>query len=260
MSDPTFPGDDARLDAVVDAQVTPENLAERRLRELADSARSAATPKELAALDTALIAFAAHQREVIASTASEPGATWSRRALARWRPSVRVGAAAAVLVMLGAGTAAAATTGQLPTPLQHIAHSTLGAPEPVRHHGHHHAAVAAASAHHSADAVTHPTHSPSAKPSPTSTTSEPQPSDSPDPSSSPRGSHTGWGVGAVDAHASAHHAHHRLGHHQNRDTAKRHHTTKHHQGSTKPGHHHGSGSSAPSSSANPSPSSGNTKP
>lgn len=243
-----FPTEGVRLEAVVDGRVAPEHLtrSEKLLLDLADAARGPASTKEIAGLGDALVVFAAQHRD-----AAESGATWSRsrHTLGRMRSA---GAVAAVFVVLGAGAAAAATAGDLPTPLQHIAHNALGAPEPGRHTPPR-STAADEPRHHSAgsESSTQPFAS-------TVSTGETSSMSSVPPSSSPRSSGQGQpGVG-VGAAAAAHHhhvapkhpsaAHPKGSAHPQQQTHKHH--KKHHQG--------GSGSSGkptpkPSTSGSKSP-------
>ncbi|HTY72093.1 MAG TPA: hypothetical protein VMI11_06665 [Actinomycetes bacterium] len=124
-----FPSDGVRLEAVLEGRASELTVPERRLGALGAALRAPATPDELAGMAEALAHFREHQET------SAAGAAWSRRAFSRVRPPLRVGAAAALFVVVGAGTATAATSGALPAPLQQFAHVTLGAPP---HHPHHH--------------------------------------------------------------------------------------------------------------------------
>ncbi len=110
----------ARLEAVADGSVPPDLSApgEAALAAWAAAARGPAAADELVGRDQALAAFTAASGSV------------SGRAV---RPLVRAGVGVAALGLLFGGTAAAAYTGALPTPVQQFAHTLIGAPDTADH-------------------------------------------------------------------------------------------------------------------------------
>ena len=110
----------ARLEAVADGSVPPDLSApgEAALAAWAAAARGPASADELVGRDQALAAFTAASGSV------------SGRAV---RPLVRAGVGVAALGLLFGGTAAAAYTGALPTPVQQFAHTLIGAPDTADH-------------------------------------------------------------------------------------------------------------------------------
>jgi hypothetical protein len=124
-----------RLEAIVDGGVPDDELsdAERRLVQLLSDASGPATARELLGQDAAVASFvalyAAHAPLTAEPSSGVPEVPESSRPL---RPAARRGLTAtsvAVGAVLLSGVAAAAQTGQLPAPIQHVAHQAWGAPD-----------------------------------------------------------------------------------------------------------------------------------
>ncbi len=122
------PAPQPSLEDVLDGLRVPETEVEMSVAALTEALRAPARPDELATLDADVAAFTSARRDVLAGGAVVvPLAGRTRRRPAALAAAAVAGVTASVLLV---GTAAAALTGTLPSPLQRVAHDLVGAPLP----------------------------------------------------------------------------------------------------------------------------------
>lgn len=119
-----FPLHDVQLDALMDGTLPAAGMSpeQAELAQVLVALRAPGTAGELVGLPGALTAFT----DLQAVSATPAALRTARKQLGR---AATVAAVATVFALGCAGAAAAAYTGNLPTPVQHLAHVTIGAPD-----------------------------------------------------------------------------------------------------------------------------------